>query len=131
LFAHTPSIPDCDAGCGLAGETVLVAAVLILEPDPEVRSFYEAVIDRMGLSVADTSSLGRAVPIVDVVLLEPGSPEDLEVAQTLHDERPEVPIVCASIFPGDSNEIDCIAYLEKPFPLAQLQQALNTAVAGS
>ena len=112
-------------------ETVLVAAVLILEPDPEVRSFYEAVIDRMGLIVADASSLGRAGPSVDVVLLEPGSPEDLEVAQTLHDERPEVPIVCASIFPGDSNEIDCVAYLEKPFPLAQLQQALNTAVAGS
>jgi hypothetical protein len=68
---------------------------------------------------------------VDMLLIEPADPRALAAAQILRLEREDAPIVCASIYPPTphSGRLDPVAYLVKPFGLAELEGALEAAVA--
>jgi DNA-binding response OmpR family regulator len=67
-----------------------------------------------------------------VLLLEPAHPEAFATAVRLLRRRAELPVICASIYPdsGQAEELRPIAYLVKPFGLAELAAALRTAVDG-
>ena len=105
-----------------------MSQILVLEPDPEIRTLYERAITRLGHEPAFANGDLSAVADVDVVLVEPGSPPDLDIAQALRARRPTVPIVCASIYPANGFGLDPVAFLEKPFRLSALEHAIGCAI---
>jgi two-component SAPR family response regulator len=89
------------------------------------------VVSRLGHEPVYTSGPGDVLPDdVDVILLEPADPRALGAAQVLRLRHEQLPIVCASIYPetADARRLAPVAYLVKPFPLAELERALTTAV---
>lgn len=102
--------------------------ILVLEPDPEVRALYERAITRLGHSPAFANGDISALGDVDIVLVEPGSPHDLDIALALRSQRPALPIVCASIYPANGFGLDPVAFLEKPFRLSALEHAIGCAL---
>ena len=105
-----------------------MSQILVLEPDPEIRTLYERAITRLGHRPAFADDGLSELGDVDVVLVEPGSAPDLDLAQTLRAERPTVPIVCASIYPANGFGLDPVAFLEKPFRLSALEHAIGRAL---
>jgi len=106
--------------------------ILICEPQAEVRELLVHVVERLGHEpVFPESRRGDALPgDVDVVLLEPADPGARSAAETLLHQHEGIPVVCASIHPdsGQANGLRPLAYLVKPFGLAELEQALTAAV---
>jgi CheY-like chemotaxis protein len=110
-------------------ENVRMAIVLIAERDGDLRRLYAAVVRGMGHEAAfavDLGQPGRA----DVLLVEPAQSECLEVAEWLRQQRPELPIVCASIHDAtpEATFLAPSSYLLKPFSLLQLNEALEAAI---
>jgi DNA-binding response OmpR family regulator len=105
--------------------------ILIAEPHGDVRSLFEFVVERLGhefISVArgDAADL----PPIDAMIVEPAAPAALALARGLRARVPELPIVCASIFPAEpaALELSPLAYLEKPFGLSELEYVLRLAL---
>jgi len=106
-----------------------VGTVLILEPDVEVRSLYERAVSRLGYTAAFVNGSGlQGIEIPDALLVEPGSDYELSLARELRAAHPDLPIVCASIYPAQSFGLGPVVYLEKPFRLSVLQDALQLAL---
>ena len=105
--------------------------VLIAEPHGDVRSLFEFVVERLGhepLSIVRGD--GSELPPLDAVIVEPAAPSALELAQGLRARFPDLPIICASIFPPEpaALELGPLAYLEKPFGLSELEYVLRLAM---
>ena len=67
---------------------------------------------------------------IDLLLVEPGWPEGIDLARRMRDARPDLPIVCLSIYPRELERLLFpAAYLVKPFSVAELQGALRNALA--
>ncbi len=113
--------------------------IVIMEPSFEVRELFALVITRLGheavcydnfreegLEDADVVLLD-----LDVLIVEPGSASALAIARQLRERLPALPIICASIHPRSPEvaALDPVAYLLKPFPLAELEGALENAMA--
>ena len=102
--------------------------ILIAEPHADVRSLFEFVVARLG---HESLSLVRGdvaeLPPVDAMIVEPTA---LALARDLRARTPDVPIVCASIFPAEPSalELGPLAYLEKPFGLTELEHVLRLAL---
>jgi CheY-like chemotaxis protein len=106
-----------------------VGTVLILEPDLEVRSLYERAVLRLGYTPAFVNGSGlQGIEVPDAVLVEPGSDRELSIARELREIHPDLPIVCASIYPAQSFGLGAVVFLEKPFRLSMLQDALKLAL---
>jgi DNA-binding response OmpR family regulator len=105
--------------------------VLISEPHADVRSLFEFVVERLGhepLSLLREG--GGDLPPIDAMILEPAAPSALALARDLRARSPDLPIVCASIFPAEPSalELGPLAYLEKPFGLSELEYFLRLAL---
>jgi CheY-like chemotaxis protein len=111
-----------------------VASVLLTEPHAEVRELLGRMLVRLGhepvLAPADRPG---DLPECDVLLLEPAAATAYELAERLRRRSPELPIVVASIYLPSPPvmALDPVAYLVKPFPLAELEQAIEQAMAGT
>jgi CheY-like chemotaxis protein len=106
-----------------------MAKVLIGEPHPEVRELLVRVVEGMGLEpITDDAAGGDEV---DLLVIEPGSEAAIRLAQRLRAERPELPVVCVSIYPPslETELLSPAAYLVKPFSVAELQDVLRKVVA--
>jgi hypothetical protein len=105
--------------------------ILIAEPHADVRSLFEFVVERLGHEPfsrlrADTEDL----PAIDAMIIEPAAPAALRLARAVRARSPDVPIVCASIFPAEPSALELapLAYLEKPFGLSELEYILRLAL---
>jgi DNA-binding response OmpR family regulator len=104
-----------------------VARVLIVEPHPDIRTLFAVVVARAGHEpVLDIEDGGVEV---DAAVIEPGDDEGLACARRLR--AVGLPVVFVSIFPADraTLELEPVAYFVKPFALAELEQALDAALA--
>ena len=126
---HTSGAPALLRGLPMLAAPM--GRILIAEPHADVRSLFEFVVDRLGheavsLARGDASDL----PPLDAVILEPAAPGALALARSLRARFPELPIVCASIFPAEPSALELapLAYLEKPFGLSELEHVLRLAV---
>ena len=105
-----------------------VARILIVEPHPDIRTLFAHVVRRAGhepvLPEADDSLLD-----VQAAVIEPGDDQGLVYARRLR--ALGRPVVFTSIFPAEREtlELGPVAYFVKPFALAELEQALETALA--
>jgi CheY-like chemotaxis protein len=107
--------------------------ILVVEPHAEVRALLGHVVERLGHeAVFPSGRRGEVLPDghIDVLLLEPADPAALSTAERLRRRCRELPIVCTSIYPDldRASSLSPLAYLIKPFGLAELERALRTAV---
>ena len=106
-----------------------MACIAIGEPYGEVRELLVHVVEGAGWeAVVDADGAAHA----DAFLFEPGDPGSLALARRLREERPELPLVCVSIYPAgpETSALRPSAYLVKPFSVVELQRALSAALAG-
>jgi hypothetical protein len=106
--------------------------ILICEPKSEVRALLAYVVERLGHEpVFPADPKGNDLPSVDIVLLEPADPDARAAAEALLRGSGGIPVVCTSIYPdfGQAGSLHPLAYLVKPFGLAELERALTAAVA--
>jgi DNA-binding response OmpR family regulator len=107
------------------------ARVLIGEPFREVRALLERAVDHLGHEAVPHDRGWRdALPDVDVLVLEPALTDGIELARALRRDNPDLPVICTcAASPGDDvEELDPVAYLVKPYALADLERALDEAV---
>jgi CheY-like chemotaxis protein len=108
--------------------------ILVVEPHAEIRALLGHVVARLGHeAVFPSGRRGEVLPDedVDVLLLEPADPAALSAAEGLRRRCRDLPIVCTSIYPDleRASSLRPLAYLIKPFGLADLERALSKAVA--
>lgn len=104
-------------------------SILISEPHLEVRELLERVVEAMGFeALVDEPEHAASI---DVLLIEPGNEQALDRARRLRTTRPDLPVVCVSIYPPqlESDMLYPAAYLVKPFSVAELQDVLRKVVA--
>jgi DNA-binding response OmpR family regulator len=104
--------------------------VLIGEPFAPVRQLLERAVSGFGHEpLTPSADWERDLPDVDVLVLEASYEEGVALARALRREKPGLPVICAYGFaPGPSiDELEPVAYLAKPFALAELEQALTDA----
>ena len=97
--------------------------IFIQEPDPSVRQLLELEVEHLGYEVAD-----EAGPF-DIALIEPADPEGYLLAERLHTQQPQIPIVFVSVQSRNA-EFSALrphAHLLKPFSLRVLGSALAGA----
>ena len=106
-----------------------MARILIVEPHPDIRSLFEHVIRRAGHEPVLADCNGSGPPDVDAAVIEPGDSHGLACARRLR--QLGRPVVFASIFPAEQETLDLepAAYFVKPFALAELEHALESALA--
>jgi DNA-binding response OmpR family regulator len=106
-----------------------VAAILIIDPDPAIRSLLEVLVLRLGHRPIGQWELAED-ETPDLVLLEPASRAGMRHARRLRGRFPELPILCVSIDPP-SPEVRALGIAEhvmKPFRRSQLERALASAL---
>ena len=110
-----------------------MATVVICEPHPDIRALLAFVVRRLGHDAQEADGSVAQIARADALLVEPGDAVGLDVAVRARAELPELPIVCASIFPrgAECAEVRPDAYLVKPFALFELEDALRGALAAS
>ncbi|MFY9578753.1 MAG: hypothetical protein WAQ33_05465 [Gaiellaceae bacterium] len=105
-----------------------MATILLLEPHREVRELFSAVALRLGHEPVAT--IADEPPAV--VVVEPSAESELRRARRLRERFPALAIVCASIHPPSREtreQLDPVVHLIKPFPLVELERALEAALA--
>jgi CheY-like chemotaxis protein len=104
-----------------------VARILIAEPEPDLRSFVLQAVLELGHEplLLDTPTGTR----VDVLLLAMCA-DAVATASALRRDDPALPIVCMGTAPADDQVrgLRPVAYLVKPFRLADLARALTRAL---
>ena len=106
-----------------------MATIGICEPDPEVRTILARAVSRLGHEPVDAdATLGPDA--VDVVIAEPADDRARGTAMLLTHGPGRVPVVCVSIHPRELSRLSFapVAYLVKPFAVAELQRAVAEAV---
>ncbi len=106
-----------------------MATVLIVDPDPAVRSLLELLLLRLGhrpLGERDVDEGERP----DLLLLEPVSRAGVRLAKRLRGGLPQLSILCVSIAPpsDESRDLDPVGHVMKPFRRSQLESALALAL---
>jgi two-component system KDP operon response regulator KdpE len=114
--------------------------VLILEDDPLIAAFMEKALRKKGYEV---ERFERGLPALErtaagpagLLLLDLGLPDldGLEVLRRMRAAGSDVPVVVVTSRsdPGDRQEATALGvhgYIVKPFPLADLLQAVESAV---
>ena len=106
-----------------------MARVLITEPHPDSRALFELVVRRAGHEPVGLGELADREP-PELMILEPASGEALATAHQLRHRLRDLPIICTSIKPAGTATaaLRPVAYLVKPFRLAELEAALTAAL---
>jgi DNA-binding response OmpR family regulator len=109
-----------------------MARILIIDPSPEISELLAHALGRLGHEpvTAAAFSADDEAPSIDAALIEPAFPETFAAATRLRELRPRLPIVCLSIYPKSVAvaALAPIAYLLKPFTLAELERTLIAAL---
>jgi DNA-binding response OmpR family regulator len=106
-----------------------MARVAIGEPYAEVRELLVRVVEGAGWqAVVEPDEASGA----DALLIEPGDARSFELACELRRTRPDLPVVCVSIYPAgpEMQSLAPTAYLVKPFSVGELQRVLARALTG-
>ena len=110
-----------------------MASILLSEADPDVRRLLIVLLERLGHEAIVLEGGVAAPPPADLLLLEPAVPACLEQARKIRAQQPSLPVVCVSVLPPEARFLTLgpLAHLTKPFTFAQLDRAIETALASS
>ena len=146
--AITLFLPRADAGPAMAGEIVAQPAsapgsarVLLVEDDRSVAEATQDLLHSMGFDTRLAGDGAAALAFVesdpkltlvlsDVVM--PGGVSGLDLARTLRDRRPELPVILATGYSSYASEVvaEGFALIEKPYRRDVLAASLRSAVEG-
>lgn len=106
-----------------------MATILIVDPDPAIRSLLGLFCERLGHRPIGQRELAEGEE-PDLVVLEPASRAGVRLARQLRGRLPHVPILNVSIEAPSSatRELDPVAHVMKPFRRTQLERALERAL---
>ena len=144
--AITLFLPRADAGPAMAGEIPSQPAsalgsghILLVEDDPRVAEATQDLLHNMGF---DTSWAGDgptalafvekdpkvALVMSDIVM--PGGVSGLDLARTLRDRRPELPVILTTGYTSHASEVaaEGFALIEKPYRRDVLAASLRSAL---
>lgn len=139
------SAPAAVAHGGAMAETVgRGCRVLLVEDDPGVRQMLEKILARLGMSYRTCPDAPSALAAmeagaeIDLVLSDvvmPSGMSGIELAQKLRAQWPELPIILMSGYSADREASGSavpagVAWLNKPFARAQLEEALREVLSG-
>ena len=111
--------------------------VLLVEDNPEVAEVATAYLRQLGYTVKPVASarealdaLGSSDPSIDLVfsdILMPGGINGLELAKTIRERYPPMPVLLCTGFSTSAQDAvrDGFVVLQKPFDLAALEQGLR------
>ncbi len=139
-------LPRADAGPAMAGEIVAQPAsapgsarVLLVEDDRSVAEATQDLLHSMGFDTRLAGDGAAALAFVesdpkltlvlsDVVM--PGGVSGLDLARTLRDRRPELPVILATGYSSYASEVvaEGFALIEKPYRRDVLAASLRSAV---
>ena len=106
----------------------LMARVLILEPDEEIRELFAHMLTRLGHEPLTSAEEAGSC---DAVLLEPAWEPGVALTWRLRHERRDLPVIAASVLsspPGGASPLPVVRHLVKPFTLVQLADAVAEAL---
>ena len=109
-----------------------MATIGICEPDPEVRTILARAVSRLGHEPVEADpTLSPAA--VDLLIAEPGDDLARGTAMLFAHGAGRVPVVCVSVHPRELLRLSFapVAYLVKPFAVAELQRAVAEALGAS
>jgi hypothetical protein len=108
-----------------------MATILIMDPDPAIRSLLEVLVLRLGHRPIGQWELAEDES-PDLLLLEPASRVDMRHGLRLRSRFPEMPILCVSIDPPslEVGNLGISGHLMKPFRRSQFEQSLESALCG-
>jgi CheY-like chemotaxis protein len=108
-----------------------VLRVLIADDVPEIAELIARMVGHLGHHPIMLDEPAAVVDLrgLDVAIIEPAGPRRFAVATTLHEREPDLPMVFASIEPATNatRALAPVAHLEKPFRIADLEEALELA----
>ncbi|MGI8606152.1 MAG: hypothetical protein ACR2L0_03210 [Gaiellaceae bacterium] len=114
------------------GDGEHMATIMVADEHDEVQLLLSYVVARVGHTpVSWTAALGDVVLGFEALLVEPAYPGCFRYAQAVRNARPELPIVCVSIYPPtpEVSALGGVVHLLKPFSLSKLESALEQALA--
>ena len=146
--AITPFLPCADAGPAVAGEIVAqpasapgAARILLVEDDQSVAEATQDLLHSMGFDTRLAGDGAAALAFVesdpklalvlsDVVI--PGDVNGLDLARTLRDRRPELPVILVTGYSIYAPKVmaEGFALIEKPYRRDVLAASLRWAVEG-
>jgi CheY-like chemotaxis protein len=109
-----------------------MARILVAEPAPEVRRLVAHVVSRLGHEPVVLGEGGEHDPgEIDAAVLEPVFRTGLAAVLAIRGHDPELPVVCVSIHPRTTlvAALEPVAFILKPFRLAEIEEAVRAAVA--
>ncbi|MGH3057642.1 MAG: hypothetical protein ACRDPP_05320 [Gaiellaceae bacterium] len=107
-----------------------MARILVAEPDPDVLALVERSLAAWGHEAVRYRA-GSALPDVDLMVFEPQmGARVVGLAEVLAARTPPVELVIVSIDPSELalHALRPVAYVLKPFSLAELEVAVAAAV---
>jgi DNA-binding NtrC family response regulator len=119
------------------------ARVLVVDDDDEMRALLRRTLEADGFQVTERDRGTRVVETLrgasfDLIILDKEMPglSGLDLLPVLHREFPQVPVVLVTAFGGrqvaaSALRLGAASYLEKPFKLAQLRDAIDGLVSQS
>lgn len=108
-----------------------MATVMVTDEHDEVQRLLSHMVARVGHApVLWTAAQSDVLHGFEALLVEPAFPGCFRYAQAVRNERPELPIICVSIYPPtpDVRALGCVVHLLKPFSLSELESALEQAL---
>lgn len=107
------------------------ARIAVCEPHPELRALLLRTLEHLGHTPVSCRAAGAHGGEIDALILNPKDGPMLEWARALRQESPELPIVYVStLAPDDSAlELGPVAAITKPFRIAELERAVESALA--
>jgi|SRR5665213_669985 len=110
-----------------------MASILLSEADPDVRRLMVVLLERLGHEAIVLEGGDEEPPPADLLLLEPAVPARLDQARAIREKQPSLPVVCVSVLPPEARflALGPLAHLTKPFTFAQLDGAIEAALASA
>jgi len=144
--AITLFLPRADAGPAMAGEIAAQPAfapgsgrILLVEDDPQVAEATQDLLHNMGFDTCWAGDGPSAMAFVendpklalvmsDIVM--PGGVSGLDLARTLRDRRPELPVILTTGYTSHASEVTAegFALIEKPYRRDVLAASLRSAL---
>jgi DNA-binding NtrC family response regulator len=120
-----------------------VARVLVVDDDDQMRALLRRTLEADGYQVTERDRGTHVLEtlrgaVFDLVILDKEMPglTGLDLLPMLHRDFPQVPVVLVTAFGGrqvaaSALRLGAASYLEKPFRLAQLRDAIDGLVSRS
>jgi CheY-like chemotaxis protein len=108
-----------------------MASIVVFEPHPDVRELLVRVVRRLGHEAhVDDGRPAAEWERVDAVVVEPAPDGKVDTVAAMVREHGAA-LVCVSIYPPSPAvaALGPVAHLQKPFSVAELEDALGAALA--